>query len=525
MKYYLIILFLFFFQIVNAQSTLITSGNQGTVQVPKLSYDQITSIPNPKAGMVVFDSTFGCLRYYTGSKWLCTSQSESNNASNPIGFAWRMGDTSNYDESFSILTDSNNDVYISGNRGDGGFIAKYSSLGVLKWEKTFVRPENGGYLKIDNNFNVYLIRGWAESICRYIKIEKYNSSGDLIWSNQISSCNYSVCWPKDIFLDSDNNVYISGGFNNSIKIGSTFFYSYQSNETFVAKFSNSGSFIWFKRLGLSNIIISNNGDCIFAGSFYGGITFETNNFNSFGNEDIIIGKYDTNGSLIWVKQAGGSGIDRINDLKVDANGNVYVTGSFSTISNFNGNTINAVGLEDYFIAKYQGDGTLSWLKQGGGTGIEKGLRIELNPSNEPIVLGESNSNPASFSGLTIFPNQSPSSFLIKYLPSTGDLSFLKTVENALDFKVNSLGNIYTWSKSFGYVGQGYVPNYTFIFSKYSKDGSFMYSQSHGGNAKTMTFGINNDFFFTGIFQGTVQMGSSTLTDIGFMDVFISHWMD
>lgn len=527
MKNLLIITFLIFCQIANAQSTLITSGGNGTVQVPKLSYDQITAIPNPKAGMVAFDSTFRCLRYYTGSKWLCTSQSESNNSTNPVGFAWRTGGVSYFDFSYSLLTDANNNVYISGIVTNlGCFIAKFSSNGNLIWEKHFYDfYSSNATIKIDNNLNVYVVYNTNSSVgCKIIRIQKYNSLGDLIWSKQ-SNCDSDSYSAYDIFLDTNNNVYLSGTINGALTFGSTTINSTVPNETFVAKFSNSGSLMWAKTLRYSKITISNNGDCIFAGYFSGNTTFEANNFNAFGNEDIIIGKYDTNGTLIWVKQAGGSGIDKANDLKVDASGNVYVTGSFSTSSNFSGNTINSTGLEDFFVVKYQANGTLSWVKQGGGTGIDKGLRIEINPSNEPIILGECNSNPASFSGSTIFPSQSPSSFLIKYLSSTGDLSFLKIVENTLDFKINSTGNIYTWSKSFGFVLGGYIPNYTFIFSKYSGDGTLMYSQRQGGNAKTMAFGNNNDFFFTGIFQGTVQMGSSILTDVGGQDIFISHWME
>lgn len=527
MKYVLIIQFLLFIQIVNAQSTLITSGSQGTVQVPKLSFDQITAIPNPKAGMVVFDSTFGCLRYYTGTKWLCTSQSESSNATNPVGFAWRKGGSSDFDFSYSLLTDANNNVYISGIITNSGcFIAKFSSSGTLIWEK-YIGGYNssGATLKIDNNLNVYVVYNTRSSIgCKVIRIEKYNNLGDLIWSKQ-SNCDYDSYFGNDIFLDINNNVYLSGTISGALTFGSTTINSTVPNETFVAKFSNSGSFMWVKTLRYSKITISNNGDCIFAGYFSGNTTIEGYNYNSYGNDDIIIGKYDTNGTLSWIRQAGGNGIDKANDFKVDASGNIYVTGSFSTSSNFSGNAINSTGLEDLFVVKYQANGTLSWIKQGGGSGIDKGLKMELSPLNEPIVLGECNSNPASFSGSTVFPTQSTSSFLIKHSPSTGNLSFLKIVENAFDFKINTLGNIYTWSKSFGFFAGSNIPNYTFIFSKYSSDGTIVYSQRQGGNAKTMTFGNNNNFFFTGIFGGTVQMGSSTLTDIGMQDIFISHWME
>jgi hypothetical protein len=153
--------------------------------------------------------------------------------------------------------------------------------------------------------------------------------------------------------------------------------------------------------------------------------------------------------------------------------------------------------------------------------------MELTPVNDPIVLGECNSNPASFSSSTIFPSQSPSGFLIKHLSYAGDLSWIKTVENVKDFRINPLGNIYTWSNV---IGWGFATSgWTFLFSKYSSDGTFVYTQRQGGSASSMGFGNNNDFFFTGYFRGTVQMGATTLTSYlinnGEGNIFVSHWME
>lgn len=531
MKYLLIIPFLLLCQILNAQSTLITSGGEGTVQVPKLSYEQITSIQNPKAGMVAFDSTFRCLRYYTGTKWLCTSQSESNNSANPVGFAWRKasGSTTFFDEATNLFVDSNNNIYIIGWLASGGypptFVAKFSPSGNLIWEYRTISDADalfylGSDIVVDNNFNVFIVSSTSgRNGYNGSRVRKINSNGTLAWESYISC--YGYVYGNKIFLDVNNNVYIKGTFSGTMNIGST---SLTGNESFIAKYSNIGGFMWAKAIKNTNVVVTNTGDCIFAGYFTGSISMEANNFNSFGSEDILVGKYDSNGSLSWIKQAGGNGIDKANDLRVDVNGNIYVTGSFSSSSNFSENIINPVGLEDYFIAKYQSNGTLSWIKQGGGVGIDRGRRIEFTPANEPIILGDCNSNSITFSNLTISPNQNPSTFLIKHSPVNGDLSWVKTIENAKDFKINSFGNIYTWSNPFGITNE-YSSNYTFLFTKYFSDGTLIYSQRQGGRVSAMGFGTNNDFYFTGRFRGTVQMGSSNLTSTGEGDIFVSHWME
>jgi hypothetical protein len=57
--------------------------------------------------------------------------------------------------------------------------------------------------------------------------------------------------------------------------------------SFIAKYSNIGSFMWAKAIKNTNVVVTNTGDCIFAGYFTGSISIEANNFNSFGSEDIL----------------------------------------------------------------------------------------------------------------------------------------------------------------------------------------------------------------------------------------------
>src|SRR6218665_648913 len=110
----LIIIFISTSRLLLAQSVTITPGTQGNVQMPRLSYDQIIAIPNPQLGMMAFDTTFKCLKYYNGNKWLCTSQTEGDGKL--AGFAWQKKNTSTLGADYitSIATDADNNVYIAG---------------------------------------------------------------------------------------------------------------------------------------------------------------------------------------------------------------------------------------------------------------------------------------------------------------------------------------------------------------------------------------------------------------------------
>src|ERR1700753_306450 len=70
------------------------------------------------------------------------------------------------------------------------------------------------------------------------------------------------------------------------------------------------------------------------GYFNGTVDFDPSagvtNLTSAGDYDIYIAKYTPAGVLIWAKSIGGTGLDHVNDLTVDANGNPTIVGQYSS---------------------------------------------------------------------------------------------------------------------------------------------------------------------------------------------------
>jgi hypothetical protein len=84
----------------------------------------------------------------------------------------------------------------------------------------------------------------------------------------------------------------------------------------------------------AGIAVDGSGNSYVTGSFQFTATFGPGEANQtqltfVGNSDIFIAKYNSNGTLAWAKQAGGSGIDGGFGIAVDGSGNSYVTGFFS----------------------------------------------------------------------------------------------------------------------------------------------------------------------------------------------------
>ena len=62
-NFFTIAVFLFLAITSKAQNLTLTPGNQGKLNLPKLTYDQIQQIPSPESGSIVYDITTNCVRF------------------------------------------------------------------------------------------------------------------------------------------------------------------------------------------------------------------------------------------------------------------------------------------------------------------------------------------------------------------------------------------------------------------------------------------------------------------------------
>lgn len=104
-------------------------------------------------------------------------------------------------------------------------------------------------------------------------------------------------------------------------------------------------------------------------------------------------------SWAWAKRGGGTVNDFVSRTIVDASGNVYVAGSFESVSITIGTiTVNNGGISgrDIFIAKYDPDGNVQWVQRITGTGQEYVTGLTSDPSGRIYVVGHFTSPSISF---------------------------------------------------------------------------------------------------------------------------------
>lgn len=126
----------------------------------------------------------------------------------------------------------------------------------------------------------------------------------------------------------------------------------------------------------------------------------------------------------WVYDIGGASNDRVADVKTDDVGDIYITGEFSGLIMFDGQTHLSTGGIDFFLAKLDSTGGLLWWTQGGGPGIDRGIKLCVGDNGTVAVVGEYMGN-ANISG-TPLQSQAGSQdlFLASYSAVTGALQWI-----------------------------------------------------------------------------------------------------
>ena len=309
---------------------------------------------------------------------------------------------------------------------------------------------------------------------------------------------------------------------------------------------------------VQKVFIDSTGNVYTTGNFTGTADFDPGigvfNFTSAGGDDIFISKLDSNGSFVWAKQMGGMDEDLTLDLNVDSIGNVYTTGSFSGIADFDPGVgvFNLTSAEDgdIFISKLDSSGSFVWAKQMGGTfGGGRANGISVDSAGSIYTTGGFGGTVDFDPGVGVFNLTSAggADIFISKLDSSGSFVWAKqmggtSTDVAYDISVDSAGNILTTGNFNGAVdfnpGVG-VFNLTsarsadIFISKLDSSGTFVWAKQLAGTSGDLTVGISvasavdsaDNVYLAGYFFGTPDfdpgVGVFNLTSVGSTDIFIS----
>jgi hypothetical protein len=353
-----------------------------------------------------------------------------------------------------------------------------------------------------------------------------------------------------IAVDSSGNIYTTGFFIGTVDFdpgtGITNLTSAGANDAFVSKLNSSGELIWAKSFGGASadvgysIAVDSSGNVYTTGLFEGTADFDPGtgitNLTSAGYRDVFVSKLNSSGALLWAKSFGGSQVDEGNSIAVDSSGNVYTTGYFELIVDFDpgvGTTnLTSAGGHDAFVSKFNSSGDLIWAKSFDGSYDTEAISIAVDSSGNVYTTGY-------FDGIADFDPGAGTANLalagyadvfVSKLDSSGNYVWAKSFGVASYYKysssiaVDSSGNIYTTGTNTALAS--FAPD--IFVSKLNSSGSLLWEKSFGGSSYDTGFSVavdsSGNVYTTGYFEGTVDfdpgVGTSNFTSAGANDAFV-----
>lgn len=211
-----------------------------------------------------------------------------------------------------------------------------------------------------------------------IFILKYDYNGVFQWVVQ-EDCNCDfLCLTNDY----SGNVLLSAVFYDTINIGSSTFISKGLRDILIVKYDNMGQLVWATSIGEDDmewnaLISTDNQDNIYMTSEYTSTNLIIDDINltfEEGDGNILLVKFDSQGTTLWAKVNAGSPIQWGDyyawptGIQTDLEGNTYLKGWHADSAMFD-NTIliSSLDIPDYnnhynkFVAKFDTEGNTIWV--------------------------------------------------------------------------------------------------------------------------------------------------------------------
>ena len=300
-----------------------------------------------------------------------------------------------------------NTVLLPGGEEDM-ILAAFDSMGTPLWatQAGSTHKARGEDIALDGSGNLYVTgsfmgRFGETSLISPDKeaafIAKYSSSGTLLWARGILEIGART--GKGIAVDQTGYSYVTGLLEaeDTTRIG---------GRSFLARYDADGVLTWVRTgdnsqassMGYS-VGIDNAGNSIVTGAFTGRLVLDSIELVSTPPRDIkalsdvFLAKYSPDGVLLWARSGGGPGGDHPNAVAVDADGNVYVTGSIYESAIFGGRQLagKAEGTQNRstFVVKYSPQGDVVQTTESDGPSLQtsSGNGISFNKRGDCYLTG------------------------------------------------------------------------------------------------------------------------------------------
>lgn len=303
---------------------------------------------------------------------------------------------------------------------------------------------------------VQLIEGFGEQVA-------VSSGGALLWANKAGSMSFDGA--EDVAVFPGGDILVAG----SVSPGAVFApgepeqTSVPGSGTFIAilaRYAADGTFQWFRDTQGSGTQEIANGVAVagsdqtarVTGQFTGTAVFGAGETGetplvSADNADVYVSSYNSDGSLVWARRAGGTEFQEGLQVAVGADGSSVAVGVFDATATF-GEGGGAVSLEEIgngrtvFMAKYDSTGNFQWAQGIARGTFSSSLDVALLSDGSPIVggvfRGQATLGMGQPNETTIDSGDTSGDGFLARFDGNGGFQWVATIDSPSDDAVNSL---------------------------------------------------------------------------------------
>lgn len=211
-----------------------------------------------------------------------------------------------------------------------------------------------------------------------------------------------------VATDAAGNVYVTGFYVGYMTIGATTLspFGTSTSDIYIAKYTSAGVISWLKGVGgtesdyATDIAVDASGNVTVVGSFQSTVDFNPSttavaNLSSPSQYDAdgFVLRLNNAGNFVWAKAFSGQNYDQANNVGLDASGNVYVGGVFSSVLDANPgvgvNSLTSAGFEDAFLVKLNSLGNYMWSLSVGTANSDLISDVSVDGSGNVAATGSS----------------------------------------------------------------------------------------------------------------------------------------
>jgi len=254
----------------------------------------------------------------------------------------------------SIAIDNADAIYICYDNYNYSYVKKLDTNGnvLLTIEQQNVNIVSS--VSVDDEGFIYTAGGCANSNSKYANVTvpapfsyntylaKYSPTGVFQWVKYVQDI---TCSEPQVKAKSQNEVYFSSTLYGAYSFDAiTAEGPLNGSDFFLAKLNSSGNFQWVKEvpgdgrafIGKRNFLsLDNLGNIYFAGSTSGTVNWGNSIVTtSTIYQDALVLKYNSSGTILMAKTAGGVDTDRFDGVSTNDLGDIYVSGIFRGTSAF-----------------------------------------------------------------------------------------------------------------------------------------------------------------------------------------------